>query len=274
MRVLPQELLDMVIDKLAEPPGPFEPITSFTEISEYSTVSRQWLIRTQKHHFEFIFFTGQDDLERWRTTIKADPSGVSRHAREMLWQNIHTLKGFEEHIAALTRVKQVELSDCDILCSLPDVGPIVSLGSSLVKLGIDGGLATPRVMASVLAGLPNLHYLVAHGLRIEHDHNNTIPFPSSIPFFEGSGDLNLGLVEYSPGKLDWVPPTARFGYLRIDALCIHDLWARVGQWITSSGGNLKYLSIELDFLGTCSLQLNIVIDHPPLTVWFPSRLLF
>ena len=261
MRGFPQELVDMVIDQLAEFSVEFEPFLSFVDISDYSTVSRQWLTRTQKHHFEFIHFTGQDDLEKWGTAIKADPEGVSRHARQLLWANLCTLKGFDEHISAFTRVEEVELSDCEIFRSLPDVEPFMLMGSSLVKLEIDGGLARPRVMASLLAGLPNLRHLLVHGLDIERGRDNTIQLPASIPFFEGSGTLNLALVDYSQGNLDWIPPTPRFSHLRIEALCVHHHWARVSQWIASSAGVLRYLSIEFNPLGTRSFRFDITIDR-------------
>jgi len=267
MRAFPQELVDMVIDKLAEKlapgqePGP--------GISNYSTVSRRWLARTQKHHFRFIHFTGQVELEMWRETIEPDPSGVSQYVCCIMWENISTLEGFGEHIRAFTRVEGVQISECEILRSLPDVESLALLGSSLVRLEIDAGRTTPRIMASLLAGLPRLRQLHIDLLEVEHDRDDTIAFPSSIPYFEGADALNLMLRDYLPGELDWIPPTARFAYLWIGNLCIHRNWARVSQWIASSGSILKYLSIGLDKEGT-SLDLLIAQrhfrSHPPLTM--------
>jgi len=249
MRAFPQELVDMVIDKLAEKSSSEKEPKH--KISNYSTVSRQWLARTQKHHFEFIHFTGHIELEMWRATIKPDPSGVSWYVRRIVWDNIPTLEGFDEHIRAFTRVEGVDINGGEILRSLPDVESLLLLGSSLVTLEIYAERTTPRIMAVLLAGLPCLRQLHIELLEVEHDRDDTIAFPSGIMYFEGADSLNLKLGKYLPGGLDWVSPTARFVYLWIGNMCVHQNWARVNQWISSSRGILKYLSIGLDNEGTC-----------------------
>ena len=74
MNKLPQELVDTIIDNLAEFDTPLEP-----EISRYSTVSRRWVRRTQKHHFKLVILRKEASLKRWRKNTNPDPSDASRH---------------------------------------------------------------------------------------------------------------------------------------------------------------------------------------------------
>ena len=102
---------------------------------------------------------------------------------------------------------------------------------------------TPYTMASLLAGLPHLRYLYACYLRVDPD-NDAPALPSNIPFFESTGTFDLRMVDYSPEKLNWIPPTARFGDLRIDVCCIWSIPAVVNKWFASSGEDLERLTIR------------------------------
>lgn len=260
MRKFPPELVGLVIDKLAEPDG--SPSGQRVYIEDYSTVSREWVAWTQAHHFHYTSFLNQDDVERWRTIIKADPSGVSRHVCKMTWTKINTLQGFDKHLCALTRVRDIDLSDCGFLRSLPDVKTFTALGSSLEELEIDGALTTPHLMATLLANLPHLHTLTTYLLDIRLDRNS-VTFPSVVPFFDGAGELSLSMMNYSPGKLDWIPPTARFRRLQIEASLICNNCELVNKWLASSCESLERFVIQGDSrgdsLGTC-LDLSSVIS--------------
>jgi len=257
MSALPRELVDMVIDQLAgypEPLGQFEPFERVVNISGYSTISRKWLDRAQKHHFKVVHFGGQDDLEKWRAAIEADHCGVSRHVRKLLCERLNTLEGFDDHIRAFKHVEEVEAKGGGIFCSISVVNSLALLGSSLVKLEIDGAPTTPHVMASLLAALPRLRQLRVHQLEVKCD-GNTTEFPSNIPFFEGANALDLRLMDYLPGTLDWIPPTAQFRELRIYASCVYNHPALVNQWIASSGSTLECLATQWDLWGTCLASL-------------------
>ena len=234
MGILPQELLDMIIDRL-------EDRESSTRISHYSAVSRQWVERTQKHHFKRIEFNYPGDLEQWRTNIEPNPSGVSRYTHELAWCRIDKLKGFDEHIRAFTNVETIVLNDCRILLLPTLAESFAPMGSSLVRLEIDETSTTPYVITSLLAALPRLRQLRAHRLEIKDDPDTTV-LPSSIPFFEDANDLDLFFVAV-PVSLHWVPPSARFRELRIDPLCILDEPERMEQWIVSSSECLEFLAI-------------------------------
>ena len=69
MRKFPQELVDAVIDDLYKSEG--------RRLTEYSTVSKAWLPRIQRHLFRIIF---QDPhhLEKWRNFVNRDSSRVPR----------------------------------------------------------------------------------------------------------------------------------------------------------------------------------------------------
>ena len=246
MSNLPQELVDMIIDEVVKCPP-----LSGPEISNYSMVSRHWRERTHKHRFRYITFRGWDEMEKWCTAIEAGPSGVSWHVRQLDLEKIYTLKGFEEHIRALTRVQEVELTDCSILRSLPDVETFTLMGSRLVRLRIDGALTTPHIMASLLAGLPLLRELSMEDLEFKCEPKPAESLPN-IPFFEHPNSLELLMWDYLPEKLSWIPRTARFRDLRIKAICIKKNPKLVNGWLDSSGGSLQWLTIREDSWGTYS----------------------
>jgi len=239
MRTFPQEIVDMVVDQLADSLWRFrEPVN----ISHYSTVSRQWLDRTQKHHFGSVHIRDQLGLGEWRTNIAPDPCGVSRHVRELSWWCVKTLEGFDDHIRAFTHVENIMLIGCHILLWPSVVRSLAPLGSSLVSLRIDQATTTYDIVIPLLAALPHLRHLCAHSLRVLGDCD-VAGLPSRVPFFEDAGCLGLVLDGDAPGSLDWIPPSARFRELRIDVLSILDNSGRVKQWVASSAGTLRFLSI-------------------------------
>ena len=251
MRNFPQILVNMVIDELAERPGPSDKSPrEHNDISRYSTVSRQWVERTQRHHFRVLHLNRPGRLEKWRTRIQAHPAGgVSRHVRRLDLRDI-PLQGLDDHIRAFTGVKELVLG-VYTLKSLSKVESLVLMGSSLVRLEIVGMFTTPYIMASLLAGLPHLRYLYANYLQVDPD-NDAPTLPSNIPFFEGAGTFDIRMVDYLPEKLSWIPPTARFRDLRIDACCICSSPAVVDQWFASSGEGLEQLTIREETLcGMC-----------------------
>lgn len=263
---LPQELIEMIIDKLVDHELPSGPLAG---ISNYSTVSRQWVAGTQKHHFNSIYFESQADQDKWRTTINPDPSGVSRYVRMLSWFRVDTLEGFDRHIRAFTHVETAVLDVCGFIHSPSVVESFASMGSSLVELDIIGGSTTSGIIASLLAALPCLRQFRSLYLRIRED-DDVIEYPLVIPFFEDPNSLDLQLDGYLRPSLSWVPPSARFRDLRINMPCILDESGCVNQWITSSAGTLESLSIVEHSERACPLSLCTIFDQP-LTAWFPFR---
>lgn len=254
MRNLPQEILDMIIDELYELGEPTQ---------DYSTVSRAWLNRTQKHHFEFPQFNcGRYLLERWQRAIEPDPLGPSQHVRKLSCLDVNTLEGFGEHIRALTRVEQAVFICCGIFQSLADIQPLTPLGSSLVELNIAKGKTTAAVMTSLLAALPHLRRLLVYDLYVERSEAAPIP----IPFFDGANHFNFWGTRSSPGEYDWIPQTARFGHLSVAPSRILQNTPTINQWLKSSAESLEYFHIgrpphDLDFHGACPLWLSVIFDH-------------
>ena len=242
MHNFPTELVNMVIDELVEFPKPSRDVP-YRYMSKYSTVSRQWVEGTQKYHFYFIHLVGQNALKKWRAAIEPDPSGVSRHVRRLGLAKIDTLQGSEIHVGAFTRVQEADIFRCGFLYSLSDVETFRSMGSSLVRLDIHGAQTTPHLMALLLAGLPRLRKLFTYAIDVKREHNSGA-LPLNIPFFEDANSLDLGINDYSPGKLDWIPPTARFRHLQIKVDCIRNNPALVNSWLASSGESLQSLIIE------------------------------
>lgn len=251
MRGFPQELVDLVIDKLADS-FPSEASRRRHGISNYSTVSRKWIRRTQQLHFELLLFIYQGDLNKWRTVFTGGPPGVSRNVRTLFWVGIDSLEGFDGHVRAFTSVKEAKFYQCNILRSIDCVRPLESLGSSLVDLEIQGD-APPEVVVWLLKSLPHLHRFHATNIMTDPYYIPAAPLPR-IPFFEDANDFGLYLADgYMSNALGWIPPTARFSRLAIGASCVRDQPGILNKWIASSCECLKYLYFSCDgYLdGTC-----------------------
>ena len=265
MRNIPQELVDKIIDHLGEFTERPAWWTSRHKTSQYSTVSRRWVNRTQHHHFKFLCFVHGGDLRRWKTTIEPGPSGVSRHVRTLYWRYVSTFEGFQGHLRALTNIKQATFSRCGVFCSLDDASPLIQVASNLVELAINNTNATPAVLSSFLAALPQLRRFCAINLLIELDGAPTVPLDNA-PFFKGINNLTLLLEDHAPGKLDWLPSTARFANLGIGTSCIHHDLDLVNSWIASSRETLERLDIhwEIEFDGVYLGTSALVSSYLPL----------
>ena len=246
MDTLPQELVDQIIDQLAdqgESPSGGRP----TNISQYSTVSRLWVIPTQKQHFECVHFEGDRGLKKWRTKVKPDPSGVSHHVRKLSWGGVKDLEEFDSHIRAFTHVEAARLFRCSILSWLGAADAFASMGSSLVKLEIEESNAKYHIITSVLAALPHLRHLRARSLEVDkrgEEASEATKDPPRIPFFEDAKCFDLLLMDWTLREpLDWVPPSARVRDLRIDAICVLEESGPLNKWITSSARCLEFLTI-------------------------------
>lgn len=258
MRDFPQELVDLVIDKLAEPSEPGEP---HVQISDYSTISRQWCERVRKHHFDTIFFHYQPDVEKWRRAIEPDPSGVSRHVRKIIWLGVDSLLGFDEHLRAFTRVVDVMVADCGFFHSPFQLEFFGLLGSSLEKLEVTEAFIQVLPLAYFLAVLPHLRQLCFHNFSVLSYNTELVRYLPAIPAFESANSLDLSLRNYLPGNTDWIPPTARFSDLRIDVSCIYNNHGLVNQWLCSSAGSLEKFTIHEGGSGTC-LVPNVPLSSP------------
>ena len=194
-------------------------------------------------------------MNRWVATINSEESGVSKYVQTLYLSYIKSLEGFETHIQALTKVKNVGISSCPFFESPGDVRILTEgLGGTLVDLEMDETQTTPEILVSLLAGLPHLHTFYAVTLTVECD-GNTGPIPSSegIPFFEsGKGRFKVLLDDPTkPGQFCWVPPTARFSRVGFGMLSMsHDL-EFINKLVASSRETLTHFVLEQDTVGKC-----------------------
>ena len=254
MKNFPQELVDEVVDELL-PLVEWNPTPHYNEdyceggISCYSTVSKAWAGRAQKHHFSNVCFDHPTILKKWRTRIAADPNGVSRHVRELLVSvtamTPPELEGLKEHLNAFTGIKSLTIygahENMDILQH-----PFIKewfdrpVGSSLIELQLNRLVARQRTIASLVASLPLLQILDVSDLKCAEDAGETDPpTPPRIPFFEGANHFI-----FRAGKsLDWVPSSARFGQLEIAYVPHLRELGPVNRWLASSSATLTDLTI-------------------------------
>lgn len=147
------------------------------DISKYSTISKSWRDRTQFHHFNQLVFWGQEGLDRWRAATAADPNGISRHVRSLVWWEIETLEGFGDHILAFTKVEATSFESCTIFRSLSGLSLLKPLGSSLLCLDINGE-NSPEGVTWFLTFLPHLRRFDSLANCVSDPHERS-------PFFKG-----------------------------------------------------------------------------------------
>ena len=248
MKTFPQELVDKVIDELyflvqqhcfSNPLAPNFDYWRQYRISRYSTVSKAWVIRTQKYHFSSVYFDDPATLETWRTRIAADPAGVSRHVCELVVCSVEPseLEDLREHLNAFVGIKSLALYNCNNVLQFPFIrGWFGSVGSRLTELRLSGLVAPQHTIVSLVAGLPLLRILDMFDLDFTEDADKmNPPTPPRIPFFDGT---NFFISTVTP--LDWVPPSARFGRLTLDTPYLEES-DLVNQWFTSSSTTLTDL---------------------------------
>ena len=243
MRTFPQELVDRIIDELAD-------LNDYQtcHIAPYSLISRAWVTHTQRHCFEHILFDGPEELEKWRRKIEPDPAGVSRHARRLVLTDIATLETFETHIRAFTHVEEAEITECDFILSPSVVEYFTPMGSSLVELLIGEGETTSSIITSLLAALPKLKKFTALEVKVIDDADGA-NLTSRVPYFEGGNSGAFYSHADQIGPPDWIPPSARFSKLQIDTIYFLHKAGLVNQWLSSSCTNLTSLAIHGDLSG-------------------------
>jgi len=259
MRDFPKELVSRVVDELfylvgreSYPPSS-DSSGPIRGISKYSLVSKAWVYPTQKHYFSTVEFDCPALLKKWATRIPADPTGVSRHLRDVALFSLDSeyFDGFEDHLDAFTRIECLTFHECDGVLQRPRIMEwFVAKGSSLVELRISSSPVTPHLITSLLAVLPLLRSLEIHNFTDPGDaHDTNLPTPPRIPFFEGANHFVLRSdhgYSYPEGTLDWIPTSARFGRLEVDMACSLDHPDLVNRWLASSRATLTNLTIRED----------------------------
>ena len=118
--------------------------------------------------------------------------------------------GIETHIRTLTHIEEMGINRYNFLLPPSVVECFASMGSSLTELEIRVSPTTLRIIASMLAALPEFKCLVLGGTGITDDVGWTSLLPG-ISFFEYRNLLvsHSHLDQHdSPGPPDWVPPSA------------------------------------------------------------------
>jgi len=192
-------------------------------------------------------------LKKWLTRIPPDPTGVSRHVRKLVLYVVYPkdLEDYEEHLRAFIRVESLTINCCNgILHHQSVLEWFSTMGSSLTELQIIDSPVAPHTMTSLLAALPLLQILQILPFRNLDDTDDVNPpVPPRIPFFEGTNRFVLdsnGGSSYPAGSLDWIPTSALFGQLEVDAACVMAHPDLVNQWLASSCTTLKNLAIRGD----------------------------
>ena len=245
MRRLPQEVVNLVIDRLAEslPIARHNLSAQYSGIADYSTVSWQWVRQSQQHHFKELYFIGQEDLHKWHKIVTPDTSCVSQHVRTLILDCVDTLEGFGKHLDGFTGVSEASFCHCNFFYSLDGVRPLKSLGSKLENLELEGIIAPLEVIVGFLAFLPCLRRFHANNLLATTPEGHQVPDPT-IPFFKKANAFELFMDEEylsHPNPLQWIPPTAQFSKLKVGTLIAAHYSDFLNNWITSSGSSLKYL---------------------------------
>ena len=172
---------------------------------------------------------------------------MPQNTHGLVLANVDALEGFEAHLRALTRVEDVEITECNFLPSPSVVGCLAPMRSNLIRLEIsDSSESTSRTITSLLAGLPQLRSFATEEFRVTGDTGG-VNLTSRIPFFEGNN--SAALYSYKDqqglsGPPDWTPPSVRFGDLEINTTYILQKAVLVNQWLSESCTTLASLAIR------------------------------
>lgn len=249
MRNFPQEIVDNVIDMLAELESEdgIDEWAHHHNMSPYAMVSRGWVKRVQVHRFRQILFEGEENFSKWCRAIEPRHNTVSCYVKEICWCDMKALKNFEPHVKALTQVTHLWFTHCDFFCSLYNTNLLEAMASSLVDLEIRETNTRPEVMATFLSHLPRLRRLCVYNVAREPSSAiYVVPHPS-IPFFENAGDFEHFFPSGCPSNsLGWVPSTPRFSKLAFGASYVLNYTGVVEDWISSSGESLESLYLMRD----------------------------
>jgi len=115
MRDFPQELVDEAAGRLFDLVGrghyyrgpstcPRDFSRVVNGVSDYSLVSRAWVVPTQKHHFNFLNLDHPSKMEKWCACFEPDPNGILCYVRRLFLQAVELpyFEGFKEHLLAFT----------------------------------------------------------------------------------------------------------------------------------------------------------------------------
>ena len=109
--MLPQEIVDFVIDQLEDTPA---------TLKSCSLVSRRWTARSQKHLFERVVIRS-DYLRRWCQLIKPGTTGLSPHTSHLVlvaaanpskedpWFEPNLLRHASDHLSSFTNVHTLDV---------------------------------------------------------------------------------------------------------------------------------------------------------------------
>lgn len=206
-------------------------------------------------------------METTRATLREPNSTAGQVPEDLYFRSRSDLEAQLEEFgdSAFSGVKEADFYNCDTFRSVADISRLrlMSLGSNLETLGIEGAVTTPFTMASFLMTLTHLRRFQVQNLRIEDDIS-PVEMINRIPFFSGANEMRIYSTDFLPGKLDWIPPSARFSDLQVGASCFYQNPEVVQKWITSSNRTLKNLSIVMegpDGTWFNSLQFDMIFER-------------
>ena len=196
MDLLPQELLEEIIDHL---PGP--------DAAASSLVSRRWRCRSQQRHFESICFFSAHQMVFWEANIPPDPDGIVSYVHHVRFDNTsnNTLSISLEPVTFGRILKSFEsmvtLTMLNAKVPLPGelTGPVSlgEFGKGVTRLVLAHELHTPlTALISFIFSFPNLKELVFNDIRL-----TSYEPPPILPGVSKRGPLDLLVLWKAPEEL-------------------------------------------------------------------------
>ena len=145
--MLPQEIVDFVIDQLEGSPAP---------LKSCSLVSRRWTARSQKHLFKRVVIRS-DHLRRWCRRFKPGPVGVSPYTAHLIlsaaanpsgedpWFEQNLLKHASDHLSSFINVQTLDLTRWKFLGEELCTAPFEQIASTIRNLRITFPVLDPSV---------------------------------------------------------------------------------------------------------------------------------
>ena len=207
--LIPQDIWDLIIDRLAEVRYPPERCEF---LRAASLVSTTWVNRSQHHIFSTVSFNPRGrSVQKWCSGVGPDPGGVSRHVRTL--EFIHgrnpskepgplvtdVLKTAFPHLTSFRNIQTLEVYRVDLgVAPLELLIPIFSSFAGTLRRLLwiqmaDTVHKTWTTISAIVNLFPNLLDLILSGDSVSDGHGITCP---PLPRIRFPDDVELAHVDY------------------------------------------------------------------------------
>ena len=244
MADLPQELIDKIIDEVAQP--------NFVDtLRACCLVQKRWVERSRSHLFQEIDLYFKVRFRDWVKFIPPGPNGPCRHVRSLTYRQGMTVIGPEQlldlyprHFISFTRLKSLQIFTLSLPWFTPTsmkkvFGPV---GGFVRTLVIINATLTLNSLLTFLIHFPRLEALnIGSGLKLTPEKKKR---PQNLPNLTGELILNFVGSVSSPFVLGLSKLPLRYSELDVNFRWHSDVLNAVAHLILTCSPTLEKISLQ------------------------------